>query len=72
MPSVSYKAALATVSTRSFLRASETLRRQATNRLPKELEAIALQQIQFALVCRLKCMMEMYINTEQTLECVMT
>lgn len=44
LPSVLYKAALATVSTRSFLRASETLRRQATSRLPKELEAMFLQQ----------------------------
>ena len=43
LPAVLYKAAVATVSTRSFLRASETLRRQATSRLPKELEAMLLQ-----------------------------
>lgn len=46
LPSVLYKAALATVSTRSFLRASEMLRRQATIRLPIELEAMLLQQHQ--------------------------
>lgn len=43
LPLVSYSAALATVSTRSFLRASETLRRHATSLLPKDLEAMVLR-----------------------------
>lgn len=44
LPSVSYNAALATVSTRSLLRASEILRRQATSLLPKDLVAMFLQK----------------------------